>query len=89
MDTRRSCLIEPAGVTIRQMKSITLQLSDDLEEQLNRFSQREHRAVEDAAREIIRRRLAIDRFQELCSQTQQLARAAGYTSEDQLLDEIS
>lgn len=71
------------------MKSITLQLPDDLEEQLNLFSQREHRAVEDAARDIIRRRLATDRFQELCSQSQQLARAAGYTSEDQLLDDIS
>lgn len=71
------------------MKSITLQLSDDLEEQLNRFSKREHCAVEDAARDIIRRRLATDRFQELCSQSEPLARAAGYTSEDQLLDEIS
>ena len=71
------------------MKSITLQLPNELEEQLYRLSQREHRAVEDTARDIIQRRLAANRFQELCQSSQELARAAGYTSEDQLLDEIS
>jgi predicted transcriptional regulator len=71
------------------MRCITLELSDDLDDQLLRLSRREHRPIEETVRDIIRRRLAGDRFHELCHESQELAAAAGYTSEDQLLDEIS
>ena len=71
------------------MKSITLQLPDDLREQLCRYSQRKDQPIEDVACEIIRRRLATERFEELCAQSQDIAQAAGYTCEDQLLDDVS
>jgi len=74
---------------IIDMKNITVQLSDDLEQQLQELSTRQRKPVEQAVTDILRQRLMADRFRELCRESQAMARAAGYTSEDQILREIS
>jgi len=71
------------------MESITVQLPDDVARQLRDLSSREKRRPEDTARDILRRRLALDRFHELCRQSQKLASAAGYISDDDVLRDIS
>ena len=71
------------------MKTITVQLSDEVEQRLRELSSREQRALEDTASEILRRRLAMDRFHDLCRESESLAKAAGYLSEEDLLRDIS
>lgn len=71
------------------MKPLTINLSDDLEQRLRQLSEREQKSPEDTVYQIVRRRLLLDRFHELCRESEQYARAAGFTSEDELLRAIS
>ena len=71
------------------MKSLTIILSDEVARDLDEVSRREHRSPEDVACDILRRRLILDRFHELCRESESLARAAGFTSEDDVLRAIS
>lgn len=71
------------------MKTITLQLADEMAQRLNELSRREHRAPEQTASEILERRLRLDRFRELCRSSESMARAAGYQSEEDILKDIS
>jgi hypothetical protein len=71
------------------MRSLTIQLSEDLARDLANLSQRQHASVEETARGILRRRLLLSRFQELCRESEQLAKAAGFTSEDEILRLVS
>jgi plasmid stability protein len=71
------------------MKLLTINLPDDLEQRLQEVSQREHRSPEETVCEILRRRLLSDRFHELCRESEQLAKAAGFESEDDVLRAIS
>jgi predicted transcriptional regulator len=71
------------------MKVLTISLSDELEQRLREVSGRQRRTPEDAARDILRRRLLADRFGELCRESEEIAKAAGYKSEDEILRTIS
>lgn len=71
------------------MKSLTINLPDDLEQRLQEVSRREHRSPEDTACEILRRRLILDRFHDLCRESGPLAKAAGFASEEDILRAIS
>jgi predicted transcriptional regulator len=71
------------------MKSLTINLPDELEDRLQEVSRRMRRSPEDAACEILRRRLLLDRFHDLCRQSEPLAKAAGFGSEEDLLRAIS
>jgi predicted transcriptional regulator len=71
------------------MKALTINLSDDLDQRLRAMSTRERRSPEETAEEILRRRLMLDRFHDLCRESEALARAAGFTSEEDILRAIS
>lgn len=71
------------------MKTITVELSDETERRLRDLSDREQRAPEEVARDILRRRLTLDRFHDLCRESAPLALAAGYASEADVLADIS
>jgi plasmid stability protein len=71
------------------MRAITIKLPDDLDRQLREQSDRRHQTPEDTAREILHRRLTMDRFHELCRESEALAKAAGFASEDDVLRAIS
>ncbi len=71
------------------MKTITVQLPDHLEQRLQELSSRQQKPMEETAAEILRRRLLLDRFHDLCRESEALAKAAGYGSEDDLLRDIS
>lgn len=68
---------------------MTIHLPDDLEERLREFSRRERRSLEEVVFEILRRRLILDRFGDLCRESEALAKAAGFESEDDLLRAVS
>ena len=48
------------------MKSLTINLPDDLARRLQELSNRRQRTPEDTICEIIRKRLMLDRFHDLC-----------------------
>ncbi|MBN1346612.1 MAG: hypothetical protein JXQ73_28235 [Phycisphaerae bacterium] len=66
-----------------------VQLPDELERRLRELSNRQRRPLEETAAEILRRRLMLDRFHDLCRESEALAEAAGYRSEDELLRDVS
>lgn len=71
------------------MTSITLQLPDEFGQRLREVADREQRPPEEVALDILRRRLTMDRFHELCRGSETLAQAAGYRSEQDVLRDIS
>jgi len=71
------------------MKSLTIKLPEDLEQRLQALSSRERRSPEDTVCEILRKRLALDRFHDLCRESEPLAKAAGFDSEEDVLRAIS
>ena len=71
------------------MKVLTINLSDDMEQRLQEVSQREHRTLEEAACEILRKRLILDKLHGLYPESERLAKAAGFESEDDVLRAIS
>jgi predicted transcriptional regulator len=71
------------------MKALTINLPDDVERRLQEVSQREHRSPEETACDILRRRLLLDRFHELCRESEALFKAAGFESEEDILRSIS
>jgi len=71
------------------MKALTIHLPDELEERLQVLSRQENRSPEETVREIVRRRLLLDRFHELCWESESLAKAAGFRDEEEVLRAIS
>ena len=71
------------------MRPLTINLPDDLDERLRELASREHRSPEEAVCDILRRRLLLDRFHALCRESEQLAKAAGFESEEDILRAIS
>lgn len=71
------------------MRPLTIDLPDDLDKRLREVSSREHRSPEETAKDILRKRLLLDRFHDLCRESELLAKAAGFTSEDDILRVIS
>ena len=73
---------------IVRMKPLSINLPDDLVERLQELSSREQRSPEDTVCEILRKRLILDRFHDLCRESESLAKAAGFQSEDDVLRAI-
>lgn len=71
------------------MRSLTIKLPDDLEGRLQDISRRMQRSPEETAYEILRNRLLLDRFHDLCRESESLAKAAGFDSEEDLLRAVS
>ena len=71
------------------MKTLKITIPDDMEQPLDRFCRRQQRSAEEAVGEIVRTRLLLDRFHELCRESESLAKAAGFQSEEDILEAIS
>ena len=70
-------------------RSLTILLGDDSNRTLEEIGQRQSRAAEEVARDIIERVLAVARLRELRKQLQPYAETAGYHSDDDIMDAIS
>ena len=70
------------------MKAVTINIPEDLERRLVEVSRRKGRSLEDTVCEILRRRLLLDRFHELCRESESLAKAAGFENEEDVLRAI-
>jgi hypothetical protein len=68
------------------MMRLVIDIPEEMAAELAKFSEQQGLSPEKAAAEIIRRRLVVQRFDELAAVTEKYARAAGYTSEEQILE---
>lgn len=71
------------------MTSLTIQIDDQVNQELLKLSEQCNRTPEEIAGEMLRRSLWIKEFEKLQKIGQQYALAAGYTSEEQILRDIS
>jgi hypothetical protein len=70
-------------------RPLTIQLPDDSRAVLEELGRRRSRSAEDVAQDILRRVLVVAQLRQLREQLQPRAEAAGFRSEDDILDAIS
>jgi predicted transcriptional regulator len=71
------------------MGTLTIRLDDELEKDLEQLAKSQHRTKSDLAREMLRKRIAVERFRELRRKALPLAEAAGYVSDEDVFRDIS
>ena len=76
-------------VKSRQMSTITLQLPDNLALELAQAGKETNRTPEAVAEEMLRRMIALQRFDRLRTEVRQVADNSSPLSEDDILNEIS
>ena len=71
------------------MGTLTIRLDDELERDLDQLAKSQHRTKSDLAREMLRKRIAVERFRALRRKALPLAEAAGYVSDEDVFRDIS
>jgi predicted transcriptional regulator len=71
------------------MGTLTIRIDDELEKDLERLAKARHRTKSDLAREMLRKRIAVERFRELRRKALPLAEAAGYVNDEDVFRDIS
>lgn len=69
------------------MTTLTVNIPEDLDKGLREYCRQQHVSVEEAVQEMLRDLLTAQKFEDLCRRTEKYARAAGVTSEDELLQD--
>ena len=71
------------------MATLTIRIDKQLENDLERLARTQHRTKSDLAREMLRKRVAVERFRELRRRALPLAEAAGYISDEDIFHDVS
>lgn len=71
------------------MGTLTIRIDDQLDKDLEQLAKAQHRTKSDLAREMLRKRIAVERFRELRRKALPLAEAAGYVSDEDIFRDIS
>jgi predicted transcriptional regulator len=71
------------------MGTLTMRIDASMEAELARLAKASHRSKSDLAREMLRRQLAVRRFQSLRAQAVPYAEAAGYISDEDVFRDVS
>ncbi|MCX8085393.1 MAG: ribbon-helix-helix domain-containing protein [Rhodocyclaceae bacterium] len=71
------------------MATLTMRIDAAMEAELARLAELTHRTKSDLAREMLRRQLAVRRFQALRAQAIPYAEAAGYLVDDDVFRDVS
>ncbi len=71
------------------MGTLTIRIDDELEKDLQQLADAQHRTKSDLAREMLRKRIAVERFRALRRKALPLAEAAGYVSDEDVFRDIS
>ncbi len=71
------------------MGTLTIRIDEELENSLEQLARSQHRTKSDLAREMLRKRVAVERFHELRRRALPLAEAAGYLTDEDTFRDIS
>jgi len=71
------------------MATLTIRIDDELDKDLEQLAKAQHRTKSDLAREMLRKRIAVERFRELRRKALPLAEAAGVVSDEDIFRDIS
>jgi predicted transcriptional regulator len=71
------------------MATLTIRIDEALESSLEQLAKSQHRTKSDLAREMLRKRVAVERFRELRRKALPLAEAAGYLTDEDIFRDIS
>lgn len=71
------------------MATLTMRIDDRMESELSKLAEATHRTKSDLAREMLRRQLAIRRFQDLRAKAVPYAEAAGYLTDEDVFRDAS
>jgi predicted transcriptional regulator len=71
------------------MGTLTIRIDDKLDKDLEQIAKAQHRTKSDLARDMLRKRIAVERFRELRRKALPLAESAGYVSDEDIFREIS
>lgn len=71
------------------MATLTMRIDDRMEAELASLAEATHRTRSDLAREMLRRQIAIRRFQTLRAQAVPLAEAVGCATDDDVFRDVS
>jgi len=71
------------------MGTLTIRIDEQLENDLERLASTQHRTKSDLAREMLRKRIAVERFRELRRKALPLAEAAGYVTDEDIFRDVS
>ncbi len=71
------------------MATLTMRIDDRMEAELASLAEATHRTKSDLAREMLRRQIAIRRFQALRDQAVPYAEAAGYLADEDVFRDVS
>jgi methanogenic corrinoid protein MtbC1 len=67
------------------MTRLVIDISEDMAARWAKLSEQQGLSPEEAVKEAMRRQLVVQRFDEMAAVTEKYARAAGYTTEEQIL----
>ena len=71
------------------MGTLTIRIDDELDKNLEQLAKAQHRTKSDLARDMLRKRIAVEQFRKLRRKALPLAEAAGYVSDEDIFREIS
>jgi predicted transcriptional regulator len=71
------------------MATLTMRIDDRMETELSKLAEATHRTKSDLAREMLRRQIAIRRFQDLRAKAVPYAEAAGYLTDEDVFRDAS
>ena len=71
------------------MGTLTIRIDDQLEKDLEELAKATHRSKSDLAREMLRKRIAVERFRRLREKALPFAEAAGYLTDEDVFRDIS
>lgn len=71
------------------MGTLTIRIDDQLEKDLEELASAMHRSKSDLAREMLRKRIAVERFRRLREKALPFAEAAGYLTDEDVFRDIS
>ncbi len=71
------------------MSTLTLRIEDTMAADLAQIAQQQHRSKSDVAREMLRKNIALSKFQALREKAMPYAGAAGYLTDEDVFRDIS
>jgi predicted transcriptional regulator len=76
-------------ITGGQMGTLTIRIEDELDSELEKLARSQHRTKSDLVRDMLRKRIAVEKFRALRRQALPLAEAAGYLTDEDTFRDIS